>query len=130
MEIKRFFISEPEKDGQRRELNWEDEHGIWPLGRGESQNGVAQGFLPAVMDGKGEIYPETGIRTIYQDYLGSGEEGASFDSECIVNPMIIEAYRRWTMGWYDEVPAGDIEMPVPGIWQFEWGKKGVRVRDA
>jgi hypothetical protein len=58
------------------------------------------------------------MTTLYTDWFARGEDGPSYELETIVDPVIIEAWRRWNAGFYANLPAGDIELPVPGRWQI------------
>jgi hypothetical protein len=130
VKIKRLYIVEDE----RRTLCWQDEHGKWQLGDTNSAIAFAQGFVssPGAADGQTHgPHPELARRTIYYDWFTHGEDSASYETPCIIEAVIIEAWRRWNAGWYRDQPAGDIELPKPGNWTINRDGTGItRTGDA
>lgn len=120
VKIKRLFLEgEP---GTRRGLYWEDEYGTWMIGDDTKPNGFALGLLvPATIEENAphDEHPELVTVHVHMDYAFSGETGPTIEQRTIQEPRLIEAFRRLNALWYDNLPAGDIELPVPGVWHVD-----------
>lgn len=100
-EIKRLYITDYPGPSNRREVCWEDEYGHWLLGRTTSPNTFAQGVFtsPGTADPRTQApHPELKLRTVHADWLTLGENGPSWETECITDPVIIEAYSSLQCG--------------------------------
>lgn len=117
VKIKRLFITDPDDPSARRGMYWEDEYGTWAIGDTNSPNAFALGFVPPPSSDTLEPHPELQTRTLFSDYLTKGENGQSYEVQAIMDPVIIEAMRRWNAGMYDAITEGDVELPTPGNWE-------------
>ena len=131
VKIKRLFL-EGEPGGQRS-LFWEDEHGTWLVPNQAGLNGFAMGFFdpPTIEENAPhERHPELVTVPLYDDYITQGEAHQNGEMDSIVEPVLVEAYRRLNAFWYDDLPKGNIELPVPGVWKVEPNKfPPQRIRD-
>jgi len=128
VKIEKLILSgEP---GGYRYLEWIDEYGRWAMPtHGASVIGFAMGLFQP-MTKSGEPHPELVTVPVYDDYINSGEEGsASYDEQTIIEPVLVEAYRRANAGWYADTLPGELELPTPGIWAISFQQAPKRERD-
>jgi hypothetical protein len=135
MKIKRLFIIDKNNPSQQKGLFWEDEYGTWLVGETNSP----KAFLDGLMGSPGQLldvnydhpirHPELVWVTVYAD--STTESEPSKQMETIVDPVIIEAYRRWNTGYYNDLKDGDevTPLPVPGLWTQTGPESFQRIRD-
>jgi len=135
VKIKRLFITDEDSASARKSLCWEDEHGSWLIGGTNSPSSFAQGVMgsPGAADQHTEgPHPELATVAVFSDWFGKGEDGPSSELQTIIDPVIVEAWRRWNAGMYFALPAGDVaELPTPGRWTINDDGSGLqRLGDA
>ena len=107
MTIKRLYLIGKNRN---RVLRWIDEHRTWEIWKYDPHHVTAfmTGLVDTCNQKTGEPHPEM-IEKRFEHF-------GNFT--VLTDPVLLEARRRFTVGYYDEFPNGNVPLPTPGKWEM------------